>query len=245
MIHVSDAGVLKTSDRAEDTRRLGEVLRAFDGAAVVHPYEVVDRGVLMERLRPGYSAADLVARGRDDEATAVVADVIRRMSPREPPAGTPSVMDLASAFRAYRSTGDRQIPPRLVDDAEHVYVELCETQRDTRLLHGDLHQQNILFDDVRGWVAIDPKGLVGEVAYEVGASLRNFIEAGMGVAPAATLKRRLEVFEQMLGLNRTRMARWAYAQGVLAAIWLVEDEGVVDPAHPFLAFVAASGAFLE
>jgi len=245
VIHVSDASVLKTSDRVEDARRLGEVLRAFDGSAVVRCYDVVDRGVLMERLQPGYSAADLVARGRDDEATAVVADVIRRMSPREAPSGTPTVRDLASAFRAYRSSGDRQIPRRLVDDAERTYVELCESQRDTRLLHGDLHQSNILFDDVRGWVAIDPKGVVGEVAYEIGASLRNFVEPPKAVTPAATLQRRLEIFERMLGLDQTRMVRWAHAQAVLAAIWLVEDEGVVDPGHPFLTFAAVSGTFLE
>jgi streptomycin 6-kinase len=243
MILVSDAGVLKISDRAEEARRLGDVLRAFDGVAVVRPGDVIDRAVLMERLRPGHSAAELVAHGRDDEATAVVADVIRRMSPRMPPDGTPTVLDLASAFRAYRPTGDARISSGQVDDAERVYVELCDSQRDVRLLHGDLHQGNILFDDVRGWVAIDPKGVVGEVAYEVGASLRNPVEHPEIVASATSVKRRLQILEAALGLDATRMIRWAYAQAVLAAIWLVEDEGIVDARHPFLAFAATSRAF--
>ena len=244
MIQLNDAGVLKTSDRAEEARRLGDVLRAFDGMAVVRSYDVVDRAVLMERLQPGHSAAELVAHGRDDEATAVVADVIRRMSPREPPDGTPTVLDLASAFPAYRSTGDTQVSSGLVDDAERVYVELCDSQRDVRLLHGDLHQRNILFDAVRGWVAIDPKGTVGEVAYEVGASLRNPIEHPEIVASATAVKRRLQTFETALGLDVTRMIRWAYAQAVLAAIWLVEDEGVIGPGHPFLTFAGMSRTLL-
>jgi len=245
MILVSDASVTKTSDRSDEARRLHDVLRAFDGVAVVRPYEVVDRAVTMERLRPGYSAADLVAQGRDDEATAVIADVIRRMSPRDPPPGTKTVLDLASAFRHYRSTGDAQIPAPLVDDAERMYLELCDSQYDVRLLHGDLHQGNILFDDGRGWVAIDPKGVVGETAYEVGASLRNPNEPGEIVASAAAARRRLQIFERLLGLDATRMIRWAHAQAVLAAIWLVEDEGIVDAGHPFLAFARASRTLVE
>jgi streptomycin 6-kinase len=39
---------------------------------------------------------------------------------------------------------------------------LGESQRSTRLLHGDLHRHNVLSDDARGSVAIDPKGVVGE-----------------------------------------------------------------------------------
>jgi streptomycin 6-kinase len=240
MIHVSEAGVLKTSDCAEEARRLGDVLRAFDGVAVVRPHDVIDRAVLMERLRPGHSAADLVADGRDDEATAIVADVIRRMSPREPPAGTPTVRDLAAAFRAYRTTGDAQVPAKLVDDAERVYLELCGSQQDVRLLHGDLHQGNILFDAARGWVAIDPKGVVGEIAYEVGASLRNPTERPEVVASTAAIKRRLAIFEHALALDATRMIQWAYAQAVLAAIWLVEDTGFVERTHSFLLFAASA-----
>ena len=41
------------------------------------------------------------------------------------------------------------------------------------LLHGDLQHYNVLLDKDRGWVAIDPKGVVGELEYEVGALLRN------------------------------------------------------------------------
>lgn len=40
----------------------------------------------------------------------------------------------------------------------------------------DLQHYNVLFDDARGWLAIDPKGVVGEVEYEIGAILRNPIE---------------------------------------------------------------------
>ena len=245
MIHVSEAGVVKTLGSAADARRLVEVLRAFDGLAMVRPCDVVGCTVSMEQLQPGYSAADLVIRGRDEEATVIVADLIRQMSPREPPHGTPTVRDLVRSFGTYRSSGDTQIAAVLVDEAERIYLELCDSQHDVRLLHGDLHQGNILFDDTRGWIAIDPKGVVGEVAYEVGASLRNPIERPDILASTAALERRVKVFEAALGLNAARMFQWAYVQSVLAAIWLVEDEGHIDPDHPFMACARTTRMLIE
>jgi streptomycin 6-kinase len=32
---------------------------------------------------------------------------------------------------------------------------------------------HILFDIERRWIAVDPKGVIGEIEYEIGASLRN------------------------------------------------------------------------
>ena len=54
-----------------------------------------------------------------------------------------------------------------------MYVDLSGSQRSTRLLHGDLQHYNVLFDTDRGWLAIDPKGVVGELEHEIGAVLRN------------------------------------------------------------------------
>jgi streptomycin 6-kinase len=42
-----------------------------------------------------------------------------------------------------------------------------------RLLHGDLQHYNVLLDRKRGWLAIDPKGVVAEGEFELGAALRN------------------------------------------------------------------------
>jgi len=59
------------------------------------------------------------------------------------------------------SPGHRHIPTAVVDTADATYAELCRTQRNPRLLHGDLQHSNVLLDHRRGWVAIDPKGVVG------------------------------------------------------------------------------------
>ena len=102
------------------------------------------------------------------------------------------------------------------------------------LLHGDLQHYNVLFDGVRGWTAIDPKGVVGELEYEVGALLRNPIEQPALFTKRSTIERRLEILCGALNLNRSRALRWSFAQAVLSAIWDVEDGKPVEQNHPAL-----------
>ncbi len=83
---------------------------------------------------------------------------------------------------------------------------------ETGFLHGDLHQENILFDINRGiWRPIDPKGLRGDPAYEAVAFLRNPIEElpNRSDLLALTLER-IETFHNELRLNPHRMAAWLY-----------------------------------
>lgn len=86
-------------------------------------------------------------------------------------------------------------------------------------------------DNTRGWTAIDPKGVVGELEYEIGASLRNPCERPELFTASTTITRRIKCYEARLRLNAERALRWSFAQAVLSAIWMVEDEGTVE-AHP-------------
>ena len=111
------------------------------------------------------------------------------------------------------------------------YLRLCGTQKNRRLLHGDLHHENVIFDDRRGWLAIDPKGVVGEIEYEIGAALRNPVDRPDLCASREILQRRIQIFEQALHLDTVRAVRWAFAQAVLSAIWSWEDGEPVDNAN--------------
>jgi streptomycin 6-kinase len=122
----------------------------------------------------------------------------------------------------------------LIESAEPLYAKLCATQKRTRLLHGDLQHYNVLFDENRGWLSVDPKGVIGEVEYELGASLRNPGENVLRFFSPATVIRRLEIYESILGIDIARALRWAYAQAVLSLIWGVEDGYTVTDESPSL-----------
>ena len=97
-------------------------------------------------------------------------------------------------LRTYAASGGTQVPAQLSHEAHRVYQKLCDSQSRVRLLHGDLHHHNVLFDSQRGWVAVDPKGVVGEVEYEVGAALRNPYEKPELLTDVSVLEKRVVRF---------------------------------------------------
>lgn len=228
--------VLKVIKREGDEWHSGNILRAFDANGFARVYEYAPGAVLLERLRPGNSLAEMSLSDKDDEATEILAEVIRQMrtAPRSSSAwaARATVWDWAKGFERYLASGDARIPRELVEYAGQLYLKLCATQREPRLLHGDLHHYNVLFDSERGWLAIDPKGVVGEVEYEIGAILRNPIERPDLFTAPATIDERTKRLSERLGLERGRMLGWAFAQAVLSAIWDIEDGFPVDAMNP-------------
>jgi streptomycin 6-kinase len=218
---------------ADETRETQDSFLTFgtcDGQAVV--LKVIKR----------LGNENLSLQSRDEEATEIIAGVIQDMSPH-PLAAVATVQDLSVSFGHYLAGANRQIPTKLVEDAQRTYAELSESQTGPRLLHGDLHHYNVLVDNRRGWLAIDPKGVLGEREYECGASLRNPLEKAEFFALGETVETRIRVVERILHVDPSRVLRWAFAQAVLATIWLVEDECRVE-SHPFLALAHVTRSIL-
>jgi len=236
--------VLKVVKRPGDEWRSGEVVDAFGGRGVVRALDYDDGAALLERIVPGTRLVDLARAGGDDDATDVLADVIAAMAPNAAPPWCVTVSDWGRGFARYVERGDGQIPAAVVGRASELYADLCETQGPTRLLHGDLQHYNVLRDGQRGWLAIDPKGVVGEVEYEIGALLRNPVELSDVLTNPATIERRVGTMSARLGLDPDRVLRWAFAQAVLSAIWLVEDGYVLEDGTSALQVARAIGHML-
>jgi streptomycin 6-kinase len=226
--------VLKIVKQHGDEWRSGDVLRAFGGHGVVRVLEHEDGAMLLERLEPGEPLVDLVRVERDEEATEIIASVIASMPRVRSVPGAPTVGDWMRGFSRYVESDDAQVPRDLVERADELYAQLCTSQRATRLLHGDLQHSNILRDANRGWLAIDPKGVIGEIEYEVGAMMRNPREMPELLANPKVIQRRIDQLTSILSLDASRVLAWTFAQAVLSAIWSVEDDGVVDARDPSL-----------
>lgn len=231
--------VLKITKQSGDESHSGKVLHAFAGDGAVRVYESETDVVLLERLEPGEQLVDLVKRGEDEEATRILAQVIEKLAHHQAPAECPTVADWGRGFDRYLASGDQHIPRELVHEAHDLYQDLISSQRTTMLLHGDLQHYNVLFDNRRGWVAIDPKGVVGELEYEVGAILRNPVEQPEFYTNPAIINRRLEILTELLQLDHSRALKWSFAQAVLSEIWDIEDGYEVDPNHPSLLLAQA------
>ena len=233
-IRIGQRVVLKISKHSGDESHSGEVLKAYNGDGAVRVYESETDAVLLERLEPGEQLVNVVKRGDDDEATEILATLISKLAHHPAPPVCPTVEYWGRSYDRYLESADKQIPRELVQEAGHLYCDLASTQTATMLLHGDLQHYNVLFDNQRGWVAIDPKGVIGELEYEVGALLRNPIEQPALFANAATVQRRLELLTTSLSLDYARALKWSYAQAVLSAIWGVEDGYLIQKNNPSL-----------
>ena len=206
-----------------------EALRLFNGHGIVQLLQVDrDQGaLLLERLKPG---TPLTSLADDEQATSIAAQVMRQLwKPVPPEHPFPTVAKWAAGLKRLREHfggGSGPFPVSLVEAAETLFSELLGSMGEPVLLHGDLHHQNILAAERQPWLAIDPKGLVGEPAYEVGALLRNPMPQLLTAPqPGRIMARRVDQLAEELGFDRARLVGWALAQAVLAAWWSFKDHG--------------------
>ncbi|HEV2359815.1 MAG TPA: aminoglycoside phosphotransferase family protein [bacterium] len=201
-------------------------LRVYAGGAAVELLDADEQQgmLLLERVRPASKLSDAVD---DDQATVIAARVMRDLW-RPLPAGHtfPAAAHWAAGLRRLRRRFDGGTGPfdaRLVETAEALFEELPASAAPAVLVHGDLHHFNILSATRRSWLAIDPKGLAAEPAYDVGALLRN--PSPDLYLNSAVQQRRVELLAAELGLDRHRVAGWGVAQAVLSAWWHYEEGG--------------------
>lgn len=133
------------------------------------------------------------------------------------------IADLRISFSRYLNSESSLIPKVMVQKANEIYEALWSTQTEAILLHGDLHHDNIVYDIERGWLAIDPKGYIGEPCYEVGPMLRNPHNYTQLFTDRAILDHRIQILVERLGFEKERILGWAFSQAVLASLWCIED----------------------
>ena len=110
----------RSGRRPGDEWRAGEVLTAFHGSGAVRVLRHSGGASLLERAMPGDSFVELSTSGRDDEATDILADDIRRMSAGATHCDAPSAADWGRSFATYQGSGDTRIPRDLVAEAASV-----------------------------------------------------------------------------------------------------------------------------
>ena len=224
--------VLKVGVPCRELRTEAAALQLYDGRGCARLLDADAQlgALLIERLEPGTPlSAGLVTEADDEEATVTAAAVMRALWRPFPAAHDfPSVADWGEGFKRLRARfggGSGPLPAALVDEAEALYAALLDTAGEPVLLHGDLHHYNILAAGRGRWLAIDPKGVVGEPAFEVTALLHNPAGLLEMRRPGEVLARRVELLARELNLERGRVRGWGVAQLVLSAWWSLEDHG--------------------
>lgn len=210
--------MLKVAKEAEEQR--GNRLMAWwDGGGSAPVLAHDDRALRMARTLSERSLTRMALAGDDDGATRILGQVATHLQSRRdwPPF---ELVDLAEWFAPLTSATGGQGGGWL-DLAAATARDLLQDQRELVVLHGDIHHGNVLDFGEMGWLAIDPKGLIGERTFDFANILRN-PEPDLAAAPGR-LAHQASVIANEEKLDRLRLLQWVLAFAGLSAVWLIED----------------------
>ncbi len=225
---------LLTEYGAEE-RNGATALRCFDGHGAIRLYRSDDGAQLLE-----YAAGDdlvpLVKSGGDADATRIIAGVIKQLHSVPLPESDDGLFPLDRWFQALfdKAAADRRAGDELLFvRGARVAEALLRDPREVRVLHGDIHHANIRYSDARGWLAFDPKGVLGERTYDCANTLCNPFTGQERFDPLvhdeARLLRNAGILSAELGIDLPRMLAYTYAYACLSASWSLSDSGGDNP----------------
>nr|BFE84209.1 hypothetical protein GCM10020093_068100 [Planobispora longispora] len=124
-----------------------------------------------------------------------------------------------------------QAVPALQDPGERRLVRTCASavaelvgEPGDRLLHWDLHYDNVLAGEREPWLAIDPEPLAGHPGFELLPALDNRWEEAEATGDVArAVLRRFDLLTEALGLDRGRAVGWTLGRVLQNALWDIED----------------------
>jgi streptomycin 6-kinase len=216
-------------------------LRLFDGEGACHLIDADEtRGfLLLERLNPGVMLSSLED---DEEATQIAAEVMKKIW--RPVEENPKFIHLSDWFDGLKGLremfdgGTGPLNEKIVERVEKSVRELLLENHNPVLMHGDFHHFNILSSE-RGWLVIDPKGVIGPAGYEVGPLLINpWDDLLNGDDVQRKTKRRIDMLHEYLGFERERIHEWGVAHAILSSWWSIEDNTGWEYAAAFAEMIA-------
>ena len=194
-------------------------LKCFAGFGAVKMLVEDDKILLLERAVPGTSLKDYFP-NQEDESIKITCGIMKKLHQVNSPVASdvPHIKDWLTALDK-----NLPIPDEYLKKARELRDYLLQTSKLDVLLHGDMHHDNLL-QNSNNWVVIDPKGVIGEPAYEVAAFIRNPIGELLNHADVINIiQNRITCFAKFLELPSQRILDWCFVQAVLAWVWAIED----------------------
>lgn len=210
---------------------------AGEGAVRLLRADPARRALLLERL----GTRDLTSVTDDVQACEITADLYARLHVPT----MPQLLPLSSYVRRWADemeaqVSDGRLPRRMIEQAVVWARELvADEPAVARVIHGDLHYENVLAGDREPWLAIDPKPMNGDPHYEVAPLLWNrWEEIGSADSWRTAIRRRFHAVIDVAGLDEVRARRWVHVRVMNNARWALRD-GLPEAATVAIAIAKA------
>ncbi|MBT3154438.1 hydroxyurea phosphotransferase [Streptomyces sp. CHD11] len=226
-VHRADGtpAVLKLQLRDHESEGEPTALRLWngDGAVRLLDHDEPTGTMLLERL----DASRMLAHRPDvHEGVLVIARLLAHLHTTPAPPGMRHLRDIAAAMLERTPAVLERIPDpaarRLTADCAAAVREVAGEPGD-RLLHWDLHDENVLAADRAPWLAIDPKPLAGDPGFDLWPALANRFDPG-------DVLWRFDAMTEILGLDRARARAWTYGRLLQNCLWETEEGRPLDEA---------------
>jgi len=216
--------VLKLQLLDEESAGEPVALRLWDGDGAVRllDHDPVTHTMLLERLDSDRMLSTLPG---TRDAVLVIAHLLAHLTATPAPAGLRHLGDIAQAMLDETPDALKRVPDtetgRLLADCAAAVREVADEPGD-RLLHWDLHDENVLASDRAPWLAIDPKPLAGDPGFELWPALDNRFDAD-------EITWRFDAMTDVLGLDRARARAWTLGRLLQNSLWDIKDGRPLEP----------------
>ncbi|MFF2081873.1 aminoglycoside phosphotransferase family protein [Kitasatospora sp. NPDC058162] len=190
------------------------------GAVLLLDADPAEGVLLLERLHGEIPLRSLAESKAMLEATSLLHRLWVEPPPEtELPTLADRVADTTARLEEHRAHPAAAAARPLVDEALATAGTLTDSSAETFLLHGDFHHGNVLAADRAPWLAIDPRPLTGERAYDLARLALDRADTLIGSpgAPAA-VRRRLQQLADALDVDRERLRGWTLFRAVDLAL---------------------------
>ncbi len=168
----------------------------------------------------------IVAEHGDYQATEIAAELMAKLyaASEEPlPSALLPIRDrFAALFQRARDDQNAGCQTDYVH-AAIIADQMMSNASELRGLHGDLHHENIMFSS-RGWLVIDPVGLVGEVGFGAANMFYDPADRDDLCLDPRRIAQMADAFSRALDVDPRRLLDQAYAYGCLSAAWNADGE---------------------
>jgi streptomycin 6-kinase len=214
-----DKGLIENEQRA---------LNHFKGSGSIQliDYLQQENALLLQKAVPGTLLNQAVDLSMEDKIDAY-AKVVNSISAL--PFNDQHYPHVTSWCEAIDRIVDPIFTTDLVSKARTIKNNLLNSIKHPCLCHGDLHQQNIVLHEAQ-WLSIDPKGIIGEVAFEAAAfDILTQEEIAGGKNQTSVIKHRVKLLATRLNIDVESLLDWLFIRIMISAQWSIEDNA--DPAN--------------
>ena len=222
VIRDGQKAILKITD--DDSERIGcELMVWWNGNGAAKVLAHAAGAILLERATGTGSLADMSWTGNDAQACRIICHAASKLHFSRN-ASTPALTPLHHWFGDLAPAAKKH--GGILTRCAVVANVLLSSPHDEVVLHGDLHHGNILDFGTRGWLAIDPKGLLGERGFDY-ANIFTNPDLAEPTRPVAieleTFTQRVNIVSEIAKIERQRLLMWIVAWCGLSSVWFLQE----------------------